>query len=196
MSKIQLFATIGGILLGISLLCFLFMPVHDTLTVKSFSWEYTMNIEEYKTVKDSGWDVPDGGRVYNSYKKKRDTKTVVVGYDSDGKPITEEQDVYDIWYEYEIEKWKFKTNIITCGTDRNPYFREYNFYKANPNTNTVGDEREGSRKQKYFIHGIDDKNLPITMEIDGQRWHELEIGGKIEVSHLRFGDNVLSLKYS
>ena len=182
-------------IVAVSILLLLFIPVHDTIIVDSFSWTYEMNVEEYKTVKDSGWDVPDGGRVYNSYRKKRGTKTVSDGYDSNGKAKTKEVDVYDIYYEYEIEKWKFKTNIITVGNDRNPYFKEYNFYRANPDTISIGDERCGNTYQHHFVHGVDSGGNFKQYEIDEARWHELEIGGKIKISHFRFGDSILSMKY-
>ena len=186
---------ISIVVIILALFAFLLIPVHDTITVNSFSWTYEMSVEEYKTVKDSGWDVPNGGRIYNQYKKKHGTKTVFDGYDSDGKPKTKEEDVYDTYFEYEIEKWKFKTNIITVGNDRNPYFKEYNFHRADANTVSIGDERCGNTYQHHFVHGVDNEGNFKQYEIDETRWHELEIGGKIKISHFRFGDNVLSMKY-
>lgn len=185
---------ISIVVIVLALFAFLLIPVHDTIAVNSFSWTYEMSIEEYKTVKDSGWYVPDGGRVYNSYRKEKETKTVTE-YDSNGKAVTKEVKVYDIYYEYEIEKWRFKTNIITVGNDRNPYFKEYNFHRANPDTISIGDERCGNTYQHHYVHGTDNDGNSKQYEIDETRWHELEIGGKIKISHFRFGDNVLSMKY-
>ena len=182
------------VVIVLALFAFLLIPVHDTIIVDSFSWTYEMNVEEYKTVKDSGWYVPDGGRVYNSYRKEKETKTVTE-YDSNGKAVTKEVKVYDTYYEYEIEKWKFKTNIITVGNDRNPYFKEYNFYRANPDTISIGDERCGNTYQHHFVHGVDSGGNFKQYEIDEARWRELEIGGKIKISHFRFGDSILSMKY-
>lgn len=40
-------------------------PKIETLTVTDMSWERSISIEEERTVKESGWSVPNGGRIYD-----------------------------------------------------------------------------------------------------------------------------------
>lgn len=52
-------------LAAIGLGAFLFWPIQEVQTATDFSWDRSIVIEEEKTVKESGWSVPFGGRVYD-----------------------------------------------------------------------------------------------------------------------------------
>lgn len=41
----------------------IFTPKEKTLTVESFSWERVLYIDKYKTVSESAWNMPSGGRL-------------------------------------------------------------------------------------------------------------------------------------
>ena len=93
--------TIAIIVLALALLIpfiSLFIPKEETLEITNFSWESTISIEEYKTVKESDWYLPSGGRllytneeishydkVFDHYETKTKTvsKEVFVGYEED-----------------------------------------------------------------------------------------------------------------
>ncbi len=61
-------------ILGAFLIVFLFMPITKHVTVDGFSWVRYITIEEERTVDESGWSVPYGGRVY-------DTSWEISGYE-------------------------------------------------------------------------------------------------------------------
>ena len=82
---------VGG-LLAVSI------PVKDVITINQFSWTYTMDISEYKTMKGSGWNVPEGGRVTRTTTKQKSEIKTQVGSDSDGKPISVTTPFYDPYY--------------------------------------------------------------------------------------------------
>ncbi len=74
----QLALKIGGITTAliafISLIVFLFYPIKHTVSVTGVSWTRTVTVEEERTVKENGWHVPSGGRVYD---KKTEFKEFV-----------------------------------------------------------------------------------------------------------------------
>lgn len=54
-----------AILAVVAFFVILFMPKNKAATIAEKSWERTTNIESYETVKESDWDLPDGGRLYD-----------------------------------------------------------------------------------------------------------------------------------
>lgn len=69
-------------LLSIGLLLFLFFPLKETVTITGFSWERTITVEEERTVQESGWSVPSGGRVYEEKEEFKEYITVLDHYDT------------------------------------------------------------------------------------------------------------------
>ncbi|MCH5193809.1 MAG: hypothetical protein J1F11_07610 [Oscillospiraceae bacterium] len=55
-------------------------PKEKTLTVEGFSWERTLYIEKYKTVRESGWNIPSGGRLQYTREEVRSYDHQFVGY--------------------------------------------------------------------------------------------------------------------
>lgn len=51
-----------GVVAIISLI-WLFTPVTRTARIDHFSWEREIQVEQYKTVEESGWSIPSGGRL-------------------------------------------------------------------------------------------------------------------------------------
>lgn len=187
-------AVIGGVgavggLLAVSI------PVKDVITINQFSWTYTMDISEYKTMKGSGWSVPEGGRVTRTYTSQKDTIKTQVGTDSEGKAIYVETPVYAPYYEYDYETWVFKTNIISCGIDKAPYFKDYPLIKKEDGVDSIGDEKISNTTQRYYIHGKDKRDEGVTYEVTYDQWDKMELGGTIKVKHFRFGDHALSFDF-
>lgn len=120
----NLLIAIISILAIIGTLTFIFYPRKDTLNVTAVNWERSIEIQEYKTVRESDWSIPAGGRLVYSqeefYKKEEvfdhnetvteerseryvsGQKPVVVGYEDLGNGYMEEiieyQDVWDTRY--------------------------------------------------------------------------------------------------
>ncbi len=62
----------------IAVLSVMFFPYKKVVTVKSFAWERNISLEEYRTVQESDWNVPEGGRVYD---EKTEIKSYVLVVD-------------------------------------------------------------------------------------------------------------------
>lgn len=127
--KIPIFVALFGIVCFLLFSLFSFKNTH-TETISSVSWERTYEVEVQKTVEESGWSVPQGGRVYDEkqelkcyedvfdhYETKQVARTkqvvdhyeeVVTGYRDLGnefyEEITSEKPVYRTETYYETEK--------------------------------------------------------------------------------------------
>lgn len=60
----------------------LFWPHEEIITVNGFSWERNISIEEYRTVKESDWSVPSGGRVYDERTEIKTYVSVIDHYET------------------------------------------------------------------------------------------------------------------
>lgn len=108
----DLFRLIGGgiadnalsiIMSLIFLLCagIFFFPHTDEVTVTGFHWERNISIEDYRTVRESDWSVPPGGRIYSEQTELKGYISVIDHY----KTVTETKsrqviDHYETSYTY------------------------------------------------------------------------------------------------
>lgn len=69
-------------LLIITACAFLFWPIKETRYVTGFSWNRTVTVEEERTVKENGWSVPSGGRVYDKKTEIRSYRDVIDHYET------------------------------------------------------------------------------------------------------------------
>jgi len=69
-------------LLIIVAFAFLLWPIKETRYVTGFSWNRTVTIEEERTVKEDGWSVPSGGRVYDEKTEIRSYRDVIDHYET------------------------------------------------------------------------------------------------------------------
>jgi len=95
------------------ILGFLFFNTHKVNAVVSgFSWNQTVQIEEYQTFHESGWSIPAGGRETHSETRQSGWRTVTDGYRSE--PYT------DTCYQY-VSKTCYQDNgngsfsSVECG---------------------------------------------------------------------------------
>jgi len=61
---------------------FLFGSSDVRAEVTGFSWERSVAVEEYKTVREEGWDVPRGGRVLDREERVHHHEEVLDGYET------------------------------------------------------------------------------------------------------------------
>ena len=111
-------------LIGIGGLIYLLIPKPQELTIQEMSWEYSIDIDRYQTVKESGWTLPSDARLlytqeeFSHYEQVLDhyetvsvevpkevyvgTEEYVVGYEDLGngyfEEITETRDIYETYY--------------------------------------------------------------------------------------------------
>lgn len=108
----------GAITVGIIAITLLIIhlakPRQHTLDVKLIQWQYTIQIQEYRTVHECGWIIPSEG-AYNVWIESRQNGVQTIYVDND---TTIQVPKYDTWYEYDIDKWCNSRTIITTGTDK------------------------------------------------------------------------------
>lgn len=123
-TPVIVFILIAALVAG---LVYLFIPKDYELTITDIRWERNIDIQEYRTVNESDWYLPDGGRlqytnreihhyedVFDHYETKTRqvpreryvrTETVVTGYRDLGngyfEEITSSRDIYETYYETE-----------------------------------------------------------------------------------------------
>ena len=85
------FAGIGlAIFAVVWLMCFLFIPKEAEMTITDIAWEYQLQIEEYRTVEESGWTLPSGGRLQYSQSEIHHYQDVLDHYETKTRTYTEQ----------------------------------------------------------------------------------------------------------
>lgn len=124
----KLFAIVPLIIsVVIGAICLIFIPREENITINDIRWERSISIERYKTVEESDWSVPSGGRIlytqqeiagyeevfdhYETYSKEVKKERLVgyedyvVGYQDLGngyfEEIIDQRPVYETYYETE-----------------------------------------------------------------------------------------------
>jgi hypothetical protein len=82
------------------------------VTVEGFSWERTVDIEEYRTLTEEDWSVPSGGRIINESREIHHYDDVLEGYETRTREVSERVQV--------------GTETYTCGrtSQGNGYYRD------------------------------------------------------------------------
>lgn len=84
-------AAIAGISIAvlavIAIFLAVFLPKTHTGTVTDISWNRTMEIEEYKTVAESDWTIPSGGRMLYSREEIRSYTQVLDHYETKTRTV-------------------------------------------------------------------------------------------------------------
>lgn len=196
----------------------LFTPREVSGTVVDMSWSRSVEIEEYKTVRETGWSIPSGGREvsrseelhhYNSVISHYETKTrtytekvldhyeeYVSGYRDLGngyfekitsqrpvyrtetrteiyeEPVYIQVPVYETKYVYDIEKWIHQTYKRTSGSDKSPYWSDYEC-KEN--------ERTGAKAETYAITVKDQKGNTKDYTLAFEQWNSLKKGQDVKL---------------
>ena len=92
---------LGTLLAFVALLVILFFPTKRTWTITGLSWEREIIVEEYRTIQESDWSVPEGVRVYKEEQEIKSYDQKISHYED--VVVTKSRDViayYDTEYEY------------------------------------------------------------------------------------------------
>ena len=87
---------IGALLILLSVI--LLFPYNKTISVTGFAWERNVALEEYKTVEESDWEVPSGGRVYDEQSEIRSYQDVFDHYET--RSVEKSREVFDHYDTY------------------------------------------------------------------------------------------------
>lgn len=181
------------VILAFVLFITILLPKTAIMKVTELSWTRSIEIEEYKTVRESGWTLPSGGRmVYTNLEVKSyiqvldhyETKTVsksetyISGYQTQTKqvPVYRSDPVYATKYYYDIERWKYDRTETSSGVDGEPYW---------PEVSLSDKEREGKKHQKYFVKVysiLDQKKEEKSYTISYELWEQLRVNDEISAT--------------
>lgn len=81
------------LLLVIAAALFAFWPRSMSGEVTAKAWQRTIDVESYRTVQESDWSVPDGGRVYDQKQEIHHYDSVLDHYETRSRQVSEQ--VYD-----------------------------------------------------------------------------------------------------
>lgn len=95
---LKITAGILAALIAITGIVWLCLPKTQDVTVESFEWSRSIEVEEYKTVKEDDWSVPSGGRVYDERTEIKTYVQVIDHYETKTRTYTEE--VFDHYEDY------------------------------------------------------------------------------------------------
>lgn len=96
------------------------------------------------------------------------------------EPVYRNEPVYKTKYYYEIDKWLFDRSLETYGYDKSPYWEDV--------SNLKSDEREASRKEKYYIKGTNSKGKYKEIEMSYDEWNDVMVGDTVKVKVSIFGN--------
>lgn len=94
-------ALLGGVLLLCIALALIFIPKTKTITVQELNWERTVAVEQYRTVEDSSWELPDGAYNVTERQEIQSYNHVISHYETHTKQVpVEVYDGDDVSYSY------------------------------------------------------------------------------------------------
>ena len=146
---------VGLILFTICLIVILEYYSPKYLKIVSVKWYRGIDLEIYKTVREEGWDIPNGGREISSRRKKSGTACMPFGKTQMCTPT------YDDWYAYDIDKWIKAGEFINSGNDKRVSWPECKAKIKVPKV--LGSERCGARHQWYKVF-VEDSNTNEQFE--------------------------------
>ncbi|HYG65580.1 MAG TPA: Ran-binding zinc finger domain-containing protein [Thermoanaerobaculia bacterium] len=194
---------LGGLLLLLLLagVCFLeTRRTEEPVTVTGFGWERTVEVQAWRTVRDSAWEgeVPAGARVVSRSREVHHTEREQVGTERvkvgtrdlgngffedvyEDRPVYEERPVHRDRVTYEVERWVPVRTERAQGSDRSPSW---------PALRLGAGEREAGRSERYYVllQGED----AYRMELPQSRWSSFAEGQSL-TAVVQGGDEVLEL---
>lgn len=134
----RLFLILGALF---ALILVIAWPKSKNVTIQDKAWDRSIDVEEYKTVKESDWSVPDGGREYDHRQEIHHYNHVVDHYESvQVQKSRQVQDGYDSHTEYSdngdgtftshtVQTPRYRTEYYT-ETEQRPVYRDDPIYQT------------------------------------------------------------------
>ncbi len=86
--QILIIFSIVAVIIG---LIYIFIPNSQEITINSFSWERSIEIEKYQTVDESGWSLPEGAQLHNSKLEIYTYEQVLDYYETKSKQVAKQR---------------------------------------------------------------------------------------------------------
>lgn len=186
----------------------LLTPKDIDLRVSDMEWVYSIDIEEYRTVQESGWSLPPGGRLLYTQSEIHHYEQVLDYYEQRGY---QEIDYYeevvvgyrDLGNGYMEEVISQKPHYKTVYRDepvyrsdpvyQSKYYYEIEKWIFSRSVTTSGHdkepfwgdtglsnlERESTRHETYKVYGYDSDNKSRECKVSHSFWLSCEIGDQI-----------------
>lgn len=159
---------------------------HKQFTVKQFSWETEIQIEEYKTCHEEGWSIPSGGRETDRERRVHHWDDYIDHYDKDGEPVYESEPVYRTYYFYDIDRWVYSYSETDSDIGKKIRWKEY--------TLPEGNFREGKRIVTYMVDGRLNNGKRKSYKCNEDIFKILEINGTFEIVTDILDKKIIKLK--
>lgn len=157
---------IGGLVLLLSLGLFFLLRTYEVkVTVARFEWSRGVTVEQYQTVRQEGWSIPNGGREVSSRRKIRSTLFIKAGN------VTVPIHTWGDWYTYDLDTWVPIYVLTTEGVERSepePYWGQPTLRCAN--TPEIGCERENGRTETYTVILRDEVGNEYSRQEEIEDW--------------------------
>jgi hypothetical protein len=151
--------------------------------ITQVSWSRAIDIQEYKTVQESAWDVPAGGRQTRAYSAFHHYNHVMTGSHQScsgtGKQRTcttvydyTDIPVYQTKYDYDIDRWVTIRTPERHGIGHDAEWPDVSDIRGGSG---LGAERAGTRYSRYTVAFTQDYALDITEE----RWRGFKPGQSV-----------------
>jgi hypothetical protein len=203
-------------ILAMAGLSLLFKTTDVSGKVSEFSWERTLHIEQYQTVREGEWTQPSDAYNVKSERKVRSMRNIYKTV-TERVPITEthyrdngngstssytttryetrtrqevdhQEPVYDTWYEYDVNRWLSTRAPTAKASDKNPIWPEV-ILKLEGNTE-VGAERISAKDETYTIaysYTYKGKAKTVSRKVDFNVWNAVNMGDRYDFKMNAFG---------
>ncbi len=185
--KRKLWPILLGIAAIIALIVLIARPKAKDVTVSDKTWTRSIAVEEYATLRESDWSVPQGGRLVNSHQEIRRYEQVLDHYATEAYEVGEEVlDGYDTYTDYEDNGDGTFTEVTweepRYRTEYHTEYREVPVYRQEPVYDTMYDydierwvhARDETARGAAFA--ASDSTLR-DLEVAEPYWPETRLGG-------------------
>lgn len=168
--------------------------------IQHLTWMRAINVEEWKTVEESDWYVPTGGRTIRAYpdihhwERYQSGSKSECGYSGTGKdrryscqtkPVYSSRPVRSTRYDYAIERWIIVARPERRGIDTPPVWPDVSDLRA-PTPPAIGDQRAGQRISRYTAE-LTAEDKPYTIDLGETAWAQFRPGQRCVLSLNIFG---------
>lgn len=184
------------------------------------AWELKVDQLQYTTLQESGWSVPEGGRVdhsnweyHYSYRYQSGTKTVTsTGTQSYScgttkkprtctrsvtttktVPVYSTRDVYDWKYYYYIDRWINIAPLITSGKNKEDVHWPDTTDHSYNEANIVGNIKLGTKHSHYQLTVAANNDQTYSIDMVESMWRTYGVGTKATLT-LGFFNNVIGIE--
>ncbi|HRY62624.1 MAG TPA: hypothetical protein P5056_02560 [Candidatus Paceibacterota bacterium] len=158
-----------GLIIGVSVFVLLIIASFSTwstqtLTVKSVSWERTINVEYLQTYVEECWGYPpSGGRELSNWLALKSYRVSHTKTDSKGRSHTTHETKWHLKRrcKYEIDRWRHVRTERSHNTDFNPVW---------PNVVLGNRERSATTSQTYSVKYVGEDQRFYDQTYDESEW--------------------------